>query len=115
MGSDIIMEFRKKNIHNSILLKSKSLLIMSGESRYDWNHGITPRKFDIINTVDGPDVMCRGTRISITFRRVTQSCENVDVNKILLIIDYSNELNCLNRSDPMVFFRKFSTKLKISY
>lgn len=83
LGSDIIMELRKENIHNSVLLKSKSLLIMSGESRYDWNHGITPRKFDIINTVDGPDVMCRGIRISITFRRVTRSYENVDVNKIL--------------------------------
>lgn len=81
LGSDIIMEFRKGNLHNSVLLKSKSLLILSNESRYDWSHGITPRKFDIINTVDGPDIMCRGTRISITFRRVTQNHENIEVNE----------------------------------
>lgn len=75
------MEFRKENFHTSVLLKSKSLLIMSGESRYSWTHGITPRKFDIINTIDGPDIMCRGTRISITFRRVTQNHKNIEVNE----------------------------------
>lgn len=83
LNSDIIMEFRKGNYHNSILLKSKSLLIMSGESRFDWTHGITPRKFDMINTVDGPDIICRGTRISVTFRRVVQNHENIEVNKII--------------------------------
>lgn len=82
LGSDIIMEFRKQNFHNSILLKSKSLLIMSGESRHFWTHGITPRKFDMINTVDGLDIMCRGTRISITFRRVVEMHENIEVSKI---------------------------------
>lgn len=73
------MEFKKENHHNSILLKSKSLLIMSGESRYDWTHGIVPRKFDIINTLDGPDIVCRGTRISVTFRRFVQNHDNVEV------------------------------------
>lgn len=76
------MEFKKENFHNSIQLKSKSLLIMSGESRYYWTHGITPRKFDMINTVDGPDIMCRGTRISVTFRRVVQNPENIEVNEV---------------------------------
>lgn len=76
------MEFRKGNFHNSILLKSKSLLIMSGESRLVWTHGITPRKFDIINTVDGPDIMCRRNRISVTFRRVVQNHENIEVNEV---------------------------------
>lgn len=59
---------------------------MSGESRFDWTHGITPRKFDMINTVDGPDIISRGTRISVTFRRVVQDCENIEVNKTLKII-----------------------------
>lgn len=81
LGSDIIMEFRRQNDHRSIYLKSKSLLIMSGESRYNWTHGITPRKFDMINTVDGPDIVSRGTRISVTFRRVVQNCESIEVNK----------------------------------
>lgn len=82
LNSDIIMEFRKENYHNSILLKSKSLLIMSGESRFDWTHGITPRKFDMINSVDGPDTMRRGNRISVTFRRVVQNHENIEVNEV---------------------------------
>jgi len=76
------MEFRKENVLNSILLKSKSLLIMSDESRYAWTHGITPRKFDMIKTVDGPDIMSRGIRISVTFRRVVQNHKNIEVNKI---------------------------------
>lgn len=82
LNSDIIMEFKKENYHKSILLKSKSLLIMSGESRFDWTHGITPRKFDMINSVDGPDIMRRRNRISVTFRKVIQNHENVDVNKV---------------------------------
>jgi len=57
---------------------------MSGESRFDWTHGITPRKFDIIDTSDGPDIMCRGSRISVTFRRVVQNHENIEVNKTLV-------------------------------
>lgn len=73
LNSDINMEFRKDLFkHNSVFIKAKSLLIMSGESRYEWTHGITPRKMDLISTVDGPDVVYRGTRFSITFRRVIE-------------------------------------------
>ncbi|VVC35353.1 Zinc finger, DPH-type,DnaJ domain,ALKBH8, RNA recognition motif,Oxoglutarate/iron-dependent [Cinara cedri] len=83
LGSDIVMEFRKDNYHNSVLLKSKSLLVMSGESRFNWTHGITPRKFDVINTVNGPDVLCRGTRISVTFRRVIQNQAKENLYEVL--------------------------------
>jgi alkylated DNA repair protein alkB homolog 8 len=87
LNSDIIMEFRKDLLkQNGIFIKAKSLLIMSGESRYEWTHGITPRKIDMINTVDGPDVVYRGTRFSITFRRAIQIIENIQVNKIVNII-----------------------------
>lgn len=89
MGSDIIMEFRKGNYNNNCLLKSKSLLIMSGESRFDWTHGITPRKFDIIDTKEGPDIMCRGTRISVTFRRVIQNYQNIEVNLLTVFNNIS--------------------------
>ncbi|XP_050438702.1 alkylated DNA repair protein alkB homolog 8-like [Adelges cooleyi] len=70
LGSNIVMDYKNDNDLCSVLLKSKSLLIMSGESRNDWKHGITPRKFDVVNTIDGPDIVYRKTRISITFRRV---------------------------------------------
>jgi len=83
LNSDINMEFRKDLFkHNSVFIKAKSLLIMSGESRYEWTHGITPRKMDLISTVDGPDVVYRGTRFSITFRRVI---EFTKVNNIVNI------------------------------
>ncbi|XP_025204268.1 alkylated DNA repair protein alkB homolog 8-like [Melanaphis sacchari] len=83
LNSDVTMEFRNGLKRSGIFLKAKSLLIMSGESRYEWTHGITPRKIDMINTVDGLDVVYRGTRFSVTFRRVIQTSENIEVKKDL--------------------------------
>ncbi|XP_050525554.1 alkylated DNA repair protein alkB homolog 8-like isoform X2 [Daktulosphaira vitifoliae] len=77
LGSDVVMEYKNDMKHCSILLKSKSLLIMSGECRNYWTHGITPRKFDIINTSNGPDVFQRENRTSITFRRVILNRNNI--------------------------------------
>ena len=48
-------------------LPARSLLVMSGESRYQWTHGIRPRKLDILP--DG-NFRARKRRISVTFRRV---------------------------------------------
>lgn len=59
--SSYVMDFIKdKKI--SMLLEPKSLLILSGSSRYDWKHGIAARKTDIYNN----------SRISITFRTITK-------------------------------------------
>lgn len=44
------------------------MLIMSGDSRYGWTHGITPRKFDILQTPTGLTVAKRVVRLSFTFR-----------------------------------------------
>lgn len=78
LGSSVIMEFRRPeglgdddadnrqyrtvNVH----LPPRSLLVISGESRYRWEHAIRPRRIDII---DGKAVE-RGTRVSLTFRNV---------------------------------------------
>ncbi|CAH1103887.1 unnamed protein product [Psylliodes chrysocephalus] len=72
LQSSIIMEFKKDNKHVYILLPKRSLAIMSGECRYDWTHGITPRKLDIILTKNGFTSLERGTRTSFTFRKVLQ-------------------------------------------
>jgi alkylated DNA repair dioxygenase AlkB len=45
-----------------------SLLVMSGEVRWGWRHGIRSRKVDILG--DG-SLRSRGTRVSITLRWVT--------------------------------------------
>ncbi len=43
------MDFRHPNgQHIPVLLPRRSLLQMTGEARYVWTHGITPRKSDII-------------------------------------------------------------------
>lgn len=55
---------------HKILLKPRSCLIMSGEARYKWRHGIAKTK--ILNLPDGSTVY-RGPeyrRLSLTIRRV---------------------------------------------
>lgn len=77
LGDSVVMEFKNaKNEHKSVFLPQRSLLIMSGESRYNWTHGITPRKLDLIPTESGLSVRKRGTRTSFTFRKVRKGeCE----------------------------------------
>jgi len=64
--SDICMEFRKEDEKQVKVLKRGSLLVLQGESRYKWKHGIPPRKTDVI---DGKRVN-RKRRVSLTFRTV---------------------------------------------
>lgn len=71
LGGSCIMDFIKnKNSEYptkiSLLLPPRTLLIMKGESRYNWYHGIAHRKNDIFNGTSYP----RTRRVSITFRKV---------------------------------------------
>lgn len=72
LNSSIVMEFKKANKHYCVLLPRRSLAIMSGECRYDWTHGIVPRKFDVIRSECGLTNLPRKERISFTFRKVLQ-------------------------------------------
>lgn len=74
---DIVMEFKKGDIHACVHLKRRSILIMTQECRYAWTHGITPRMTDIIlHKDDGLTVVKRQTRISLTFRKLKSTpCE----------------------------------------
>lgn len=65
--------------HVPVLLPSRSVAILTGESRYLWTHGITPRKSDVVTALElGEGVtgeqrltlLKRGTRTSFTFRTV---------------------------------------------
>jgi len=69
LGSACIMDFTKlkSTEKQSLYLTSGSLLIMKDEARYDWKHGISARKSDVI---DGERIT-RGRRVSLTFRCVT--------------------------------------------
>uniref|UniRef100_A0A182N2V9 Fe2OG dioxygenase domain-containing protein n=1 Tax=Anopheles dirus TaxID=7168 RepID=A0A182N2V9_9DIPT len=74
-GADIVMEFKQPSTgrQHCVDLAARSLLIMSGESRYDWTHGITPRKLDTIRAPNGGlTVRKRQLRVSLTFRKLRQ-------------------------------------------
>lgn len=62
--SSCILEFtsKKDQTKHELLLEPRSLLILSGEARYEWFHGIPARKED--------HGIQRQRRISVTFRNV---------------------------------------------
>ncbi|KAM9853847.1 tRNA (carboxymethyluridine(34)-5-O)-methyltransferase alkbh8 [Aulostomus maculatus] len=86
LGAKTVMEFRHPDGRVvNVMLPGQSLLVMKGESRYLWSHGITPRKFDMVPACDPqcpPHTTCdlgahnnltlikRGTRTSFTFRKI---------------------------------------------
>lgn len=53
-----------------LYLKAKSLLIIFNKSRCHWSYGTAPKNNDIFSTEKDHDVGHRGTRFSITFRRM---------------------------------------------
>ncbi|XP_073439120.1 tRNA (carboxymethyluridine(34)-5-O)-methyltransferase ALKBH8 isoform X2 [Dendrobates tinctorius] len=89
LGSEIVMDFRHPDGTSvSVKVPPRSLLVMSGEARYLWTHGITPRKFDVVQVSEGQKVETvsrnageltlsrRGTRTSFTFRKIRHgSCK----------------------------------------
>tara|TARA_R110002049_G_scaffold275725_1_gene453830 strand:- start:870 stop:1481 length:612 start_codon:yes stop_codon:yes gene_type:complete len=68
LASDIVMDIKKADSKDKhiILLKRRSILIFSGESRYLFEHGIASRKSDSFNGTK----RLRDRRISLTFRKV---------------------------------------------
>ena len=68
LGSYTTMNFTNKltNERIPVILPPKSAVILKGKSRYDWMHGIPPRKSDRINGLK----RIRNRRISLTYRRV---------------------------------------------
>ncbi|XP_011196240.1 alkylated DNA repair protein alkB homolog 8 [Zeugodacus cucurbitae] len=67
---EVVMDFRRCSDRQPLILLRRSLLVMSGASRYDWTHGITPRTLDVVPSETGLTVMQRQKRISLTFRRL---------------------------------------------
>ncbi|KAB8145979.1 alpha-ketoglutarate-dependent dioxygenase AlkB [Chloroflexia bacterium SDU3-3] len=68
LGSACAMVFshaRREEAHE-LLLAPGGLVVMRGESRYDWRHGIPARKSDAL----GGQRIARGRRVSLTFRTV---------------------------------------------
>ncbi|KAM5246568.1 tRNA (carboxymethyluridine(34)-5-O)-methyltransferase ALKBH8 [Ctenodactylus gundi] len=83
LGSEIVMDFKHPDgVTVQVMLPRRSLLVMTGESRYLWTHGITPRKFDTVQAsehhksgvitgdIEHLTLRKRGIRTSFTFRKV---------------------------------------------
>ncbi len=66
LGSTCVMQFSKGGAdrEEEILLEPRSLLLLSGEARWDWLHGIPARKVDSWQAQERP----RARRVSLTFR-----------------------------------------------
>lgn len=77
LGAGIVMEFRRPttNRKRNIWLPPRSLLVLTGESRYGWTHAITPRHMDVVpNEAHGLTVRHRvSRRVSFTFRQLNDS------------------------------------------
>ncbi len=70
LGSPIVMDFMSKdNKKISHLLEPRSLFVLSGPARFNWKHGIAPRKTDHFLGA----VVTRGRRVSCTFRHTSPS------------------------------------------
>lgn len=65
LGSQCIMDLKKGTETVYKHLEKNSILILKGESRYEWSHGIRANKSDIINGKWVP----RTRRVSVTFRK----------------------------------------------
>lgn len=68
LGSACIMLFThtRSKVQLPLLMEPRSLLILTGEARYAWKHGIPPRKMDVYQ---GQRIE-RQRRVSLTFRTV---------------------------------------------
>lgn len=68
LGSPCVMEFTHSTTDEKItrLLEPRSLIVLSGDARYQWKHGIPARKRDKIY---GQNLL-RERRLSFTFRNV---------------------------------------------
>ena len=69
LGSSCVMDFVNVRTKQKIevMLESGSLVVLSGEARHKWTHGIAQRKSDNFNGIKTDRLL----RISMTFRKVT--------------------------------------------
>lgn len=75
LGSVCVMDFAdsRSNAQAQLLLERGSLLVLQGDARYRWKHGIARRKTD---TYAG-HLIRRDRRISLTFRNVILTPESL--------------------------------------
>lgn len=77
----IVMDFtHDSGASEHLFLPSCSVLLLSGEARYDWKHGIAARSFDLVRAASNPDRVDRirrMIRLSITIRSMIPGADVV--------------------------------------
>jgi alkylated DNA repair dioxygenase AlkB len=68
LGSPCVMDFThsKSDEKSSLLLEPRSMLVLTGDARYIWQHAIAGRKTDRYNG----QIIQRTRRVSLTFRKI---------------------------------------------
>ena len=68
LGASCVMQFTScdSGAVEELLVEPRSALVLSGEAREKWKHGIPSRTHDLWHD----QVVPRGTRVSLTFRRM---------------------------------------------
>jgi alkylated DNA repair dioxygenase AlkB len=66
LGSDVVMDLKHSanELRLAVHVPARSLWVMTGPARSEWQHGIAPRLSDIING----EKRMRQRRVSVTFR-----------------------------------------------
>lgn len=75
--STTTMDFTRGSDTISIILRPGDVYILEGEARYDWVHGIASRDRDVVMENGVERTIMRGTRMSITVRRMVEGADCV--------------------------------------
>ncbi|KAJ7147352.1 hypothetical protein C8R46DRAFT_1180236 [Mycena filopes] len=74
LGSSCAMDFARVDEAGGdvrptkLFLPERTMIVLSGDARYAWTHGIEKRVNDLVADADGFRIVERGVRLSITFR-----------------------------------------------
>lgn len=81
LGSGCVMSFASpsSSMVHEMYLPSRSVLVLCGEARYQWTHGIEEKMTDFVDSNEGGEAAWieRGRRISVTFRWLLPGAEIV--------------------------------------
>ena len=64
LGSPVIMEFILSGVVEKVFLQPRSMIVLTGDSRYLWKHSIPARKTDVYDD----QIFHISRRVSLTFR-----------------------------------------------
>lgn len=88
LGSTVMEFARVKEPTDDVLplqlfLPERSMIVLSGDARYEWTHGIEKRTADLIPDAGVHRVVQRGVRLSITFRWLLPGADVVGQDEIV--------------------------------